>query len=163
MTVAEFDLAAIRETLARTIHENYRAAQAGLLPADAPGMQTWERLREDLRESNRRQADQIPEKLQAAGYGLRPAAGGEPAPFVFTPEEVEILARMEHDRWLAEKTSAGWRYGVPRNDAQKLHPSLIPWEDLPESEKDKDRQPVRAIPELLAAAGLEISRVEGSA
>ncbi|OGP72231.1 MAG: hypothetical protein A2Z73_05335 [Deltaproteobacteria bacterium RBG_13_60_28] len=152
-------LAGIREKLAQAIHKKYRVNQAGKKSPDDPAMQSWEQLREDLQESNRQQAEQIPEKLQAVGYGIRPAAGGEPSKMGLTPEELELLARMEHDRWLAEKTRAGWRYGVPRDDAKKLHPCLVPWEQLPEEEKEKDRQAVRQIPGLLAAAHLKIYKL----
>jgi len=154
-------LAGIREKLAQAIHENYRGNQAGKKSPDDPAMQSWEHLREDLKESNRQQADQIPEKLQAVGYGIRLAAGWEPSKMGLTPEELELLARMEHDRWLRDKMAAGWTYAPPpRNDAKKTHPSLVPWEDLPEAEKEKDRQAVQAIPELLAKAGFEIYKLE---
>ena len=45
----------VREALARAIHENYRAGQAGRKPGDDPAMADWERLPEHLRESNREQ------------------------------------------------------------------------------------------------------------
>lgn len=150
----------MRKKLARAIHERYRKNQEGKKSVDDPAMQPWEKLREDLKESNRQQADQIPEKLQAVGYGIRQAASGPPSGLKLTLEELEILARMEHDRWMAEKVQSGWRYGLPRDDAKKLHPCLVPWEELPEEEKDKDRQAVRQIPELLAQAGFEIFQIE---
>jgi hypothetical protein len=150
----------LRETLAQAIHEKYRQEQWGQKPADDPAMQPWEKLREDLKESNRQQADQIPEKLRIVGYGIRPAAGGEPARVELTLEEVEMLARMEHDRWMEEKTKAGWHYGIPRNDEKKLHPCLVPWKELPEEEKEKDRQAVGGIPGFLGQFGFEIYRFE---
>ncbi len=119
-------------------------------------MQPWEKLREDLKESNRRQADQIPEKLAAVGYAVRPLGDAKPAIHGFSAEEVEILSRMEHDRWMAEKLKNGWKFGPQRDDNLKLHPSLVLWEDLPESEKDKDRQTVLRIPQYLGLAGLKM-------
>lgn len=122
----------IREKLAQAIHEKYRKNQEGKKPADDSAMQPWENLTEDLKESNRQQADQIPEKLKAVGYGLHPAASKEPANRGFTQKEVEILAMMEHARWLKDKIAAGWTYApLPRNDAKKTHPSLVSWEKLP--------------------------------
>ncbi|MBM4275973.1 MAG: RyR domain protein [Deltaproteobacteria bacterium] len=152
------ELKAFREKLGRAIHEKYLEAQRGKMPPDDPAMQPWETLREDLKESNRQQADQIPDKLQALGYTYKPAKGPRAAKFRFTPPEVETLAKMEHDRWMAEKRAAGWTYGPVKDAGKKTHPSLLPWEELPEEEKDKDRQAVRAIPALLAAAGFEIQR-----
>lgn len=150
----------LRETLARAIHENYRKEQQGKKPPDDPAMQPWERLRQDLKESNRQQADHIPEKLKVIGCGVRPASGGEDGVREFSAAEVELLAKMEHDRWMADKMAAGWTYAAPpRDDVKKTHPCLEPWEDLAEEEKDKDRQAVRAIPELLTAAGFEICKL----
>jgi hypothetical protein len=160
MTVTEFDLAGVREQLARTIHENYLREQQGKMPPDDPAIQPWEHLREDLKESNRQQADQIPEKLRTVGYGLAPIARRNPKKFEFSPEEIEKLARMEHLRWMAEKLKGGWRYGRVKDAVQKTHPCLVLWEKLPESEKDKDRMAVRQIPELLAQAGFEVCKLE---
>lgn len=33
----------------------------------------------------------------------------------------------------------GWTYGKERDDSNKLHPDLIPYTALPESEKEYDR------------------------
>ncbi|MEW6386502.1 MAG: RyR domain-containing protein [Thermodesulfobacteriota bacterium] len=151
----------MREKLAQAIHEKYRKNQEVIKPPDDPAMQPWENLREDLKESNRQQADQIPEKLRVVGYGIRPTTGGKPARLELTVEEVELLARMEHDRWLKDKMTAGWSYAPPpRNDEKKTHPCLVPWEQLPEEEKDKDCQAVRQIPVLLSEMGFEIYKME---
>ena len=45
-----------------------------------------------------------------------------------------------------------------RDDGAKVHPCLVSWDELPESEKDKDRDAVRNIPVVLAAAGLRVIR-----
>jgi hypothetical protein len=46
-----------------------------------------------------------------------------------------------------------------RDDARKIHPLIVGWEQLDETERDKDREPVREIPEMLARAGFEIIRI----
>ena len=51
----------------------------------------------------------------------------------------EILAKNTHEVWSAARIKDGWKYGEERNDEKKLHPCLIPYEELPESEKDYDR------------------------
>jgi len=51
----------------------------------------------------------------------------------------ELLARNTHEVWAQQRLADGWRYGDERNDAEKLHPCLVPYEDLPESEKVYDR------------------------
>jgi hypothetical protein len=64
---------------------------------------------------------------------------------------------MEHRRWSAERLLRGWRLG-PRNNDRRLHPDLIPFEDLDDAGREKDRAVVRTIPEVLALAGLSITR-----
>jgi hypothetical protein len=78
-------------------------------------------------------------------------------PVDFTRAEIEELAELEHERWMHERLAAGWARG-PRDDAARTHPSLVPWDELDEPEKEKDREVVRTIPELLASAGLTIAR-----
>jgi hypothetical protein len=148
----------LREQLARAIHENYQGEQQRNLPPDDPAMQPWEQLREDLKESNRQQAGQIAEKLKAIGCNMVPVPGRELVRFEFTPEELEFLSQMEHRRWLDEKLKGGWQYGPVKDPVKKTHPCLVSWGELPEEEKEKDRQAVRAIPRLLAEAGFEIRR-----
>lgn len=59
------------------------------------------------------------------------------------PEDIiklsEQLARNTHENWARQRLADGWRYGTERNDARKEHPCLVPYEDLPESEKLYDR------------------------
>ena len=51
----------------------------------------------------------------------------------------ELLAANTHDLWAAQRLAEGWSYGERRDDQQKLHPCLIPYQQLPESEKEYDR------------------------
>lgn len=52
---------------------------------------------------------------------------------------MEEMAKNVHEVWANNRIAEGWRYGPVRDDAQKKHPCLIPYEQLPESEKDYDR------------------------
>src|SRR5207249_3420076 len=97
-----------RELLGKAIHDQYLEDQKATKPPEDPSMQPWARLREDLKESNRRQADQIPEKLRRIGCGYAPVAGRKPTPVDFTAPEIETLAEMEHDRFVAERRLEGW-------------------------------------------------------
>ena len=54
-------------------------------------------------------------------------------------ELAEILARNIHDLWAQERIAEGWNFGLQRDDARKEHPNLVPYEDLPEPEKNYDR------------------------
>lgn len=52
----------------------------------------------------------------------------------------ELLAKNAHDIWARGRMAEGWTYGPARDDGAKKHPDLIPYEGLPESEKEYDRQ-----------------------
>lgn len=149
------------DRLARAIHEEYLhdALAQGLAIGSKPALVPWERLDRFYRDSNRQQADHLAVKVRAIGAALVPqaeAAGREP--FSLWPEEVEVLARMEHRRWCAHYLLAGYRHG-PRDDAARTHPDLVPWEQLSEAVRDYDRQPVRRLAQMAALAGLAIVRV----
>ena len=144
------------ENLARAIHTQYLNLMRAENPDQSPAIRPWEDLDEEYRESNRRQANQIPLKLQIIGYGLIPSLEDPPAKHQFTEEEVEKLAQHEHEYWMQEKRDKGWRYSKDRNDSAKLHDCLISWEHLPEKQKEKDRETARNIPSTLAAAGFTV-------
>lgn len=144
------------EQLAKMIHEQYLLDMKGEDPSLYPAMKPWEDISEHYRDSNRRQASFIPDKLKKLGYGLCPVINRPIVLKKFSKEEIEKLAMSEHDYWMVEKTDAGWQYGSPRSDVKKLHPCLVGWDELPKLEKDKDRESARRIPDLLASAGFEI-------
>jgi hypothetical protein len=121
-------------------------------------MVPWERLPEDLRQSNIAQAADFGDKVEAIGAIIVPESAGAPA-FAFTDEEVERLAEEEHERWMRDRFSQGWQYGQPRDDAKKIHPDLRPWAELSKSDQDKDRNAIRTLPATLHDAGFEILRL----
>jgi hypothetical protein len=97
----------------------------------------------------------MPVKLAAVGFRMEPGAGRSDA---MTDDEIETLARVEHRRWAAERLLAGWRHGAARDDRARLHPDLVPYEELDEATREKDRDMVRALPEVLALAGMRMVR-----
>lgn len=52
----------------------------------------------------------------------------------------ETLAENTHEVWAQARFSEGWRFGKNRDDALKHHPCLVPYSELPESEKEYDRR-----------------------
>ncbi len=158
LVVRDVLLGSARETLARAIHERYRQAQAGKRAGDDPAMAEWEALDEGLKESNRWQADHIPSKLRAVGCDFAPATGKAIA-VKFAAAEIDVMARMEHERWVAEKLLAGFTPGG-RDSGAKTSPYLVPWDELDEIARDIDREAVLEIPKLLASAGFEIYRLK---
>ena len=77
----------------------------------------------------------------------------------FSPEIEQLLERLAantHEVWAAQRIKDGWTYGPLRNDASKQHPGLVPYEQLPESEKDYDRQTAGETLKALLAMGYRI-------
>ncbi len=153
------------EILARAIHENYvrYEKEKGFTPETNPSMVPWDELPERLKESNRRAADHIRVKLEAIGCDIAITNDWDVPLFEFSEEEVELMAEMEHESWVAEKLSKGWKYGPTRDDEAKTHPCLVPWNQLISDERykdepDKDRDLVRGIPAFLAKARFQIYR-----
>jgi len=59
-----------------------------------------------------------------------------------SPELLELteqIAANVHEVWAQKRIAEGWKYGAQRNDKRKEHPCLVPYSDLPESEKEYDR------------------------
>lgn len=152
------------DDLAREVHDAYLAVEAkdrrenNLPPAAGT---RWEELSEDDRQSNREAADHTCAKLHMLGFQLRPLAADEPLRFP-DPKFLnainlhkEKLARTEHFRWMTWRVLNGWSYGSPRDNARKLHPDIVEYEQLNESTKEKDRIIVDALPKMLTKGRFE--------
>ena len=72
----------------------------------------------------------------------------------------ELLAKNAHDVWALERMAQGWTWGENRNDANKQHPCLVPYENLPESEKEYDRNAAIETLKAICAAGYSIIKSE---
>lgn len=70
----------------------------------------------------------------------------------------ERLAKNTHDIWARQRLAEGWRHGPCRDDATKEHPCLVPYEDLPESEKDYDRRTAMETIRAILALGYYIRK-----
>ncbi len=148
------------EILARSIHDEYRrnAVRRGETPETNRSMVHWDQLSANLKESSRSQAENIATKLRQFGYDFAMSPEWEQQPIKFSDQNVEDMAKLEHTRFVEERLRKGWKSGPVKDDIKKISPTLIPWEDLSEEEKDKDRDPVRSIPEFLARAGYRVYR-----
>ncbi len=151
-----------RETLAQAFHEDYVAKRlAEGKPATRPNMREWSSLSWDLQDSNFQGADHLPVKLRAIGCRAESLGQGT-AVGEFDPEEIEVMARMEHARWYAERSIAGWRPG-PTDHEEKVSVSLVDWDELPDDVREYDRQMVRCIPAVLALIGQQVVRDQAPA
>lgn len=75
---------------------------------------------------------------------------------------METLAKHNHDIWAKQRIAEGWSYGPFRNDREKKHPDLLPYEKLPESEKQYDRSSASEIIKIILALGYRIETKKGS-
>jgi hypothetical protein len=121
-------------------------------------------------------------------------------------DEIERLARKEHERWLKAKIQDRWSWAAKTNKENRKHQDLLLWDsksdeervkfiassllsksefanwqnkadeelakllpnmskvlgpgELPEKEKEKNRDMVRDIPKILAKAGYRIIRIQ---
>ena len=78
------------------------------------------------------------------------------------PEELlaltEKIAENVHEVWSAGRLADGWTYGEERNDAEKKHPCLVPYDQLTETEKDFDRNTAFETIKLIVALGYRIEK-----
>lgn len=77
-------------------------------------------------------------------------------------ELTELLAKNVHDRWASQRFAEGWRYGPQRDDARKESPNLVPYEMLPETEKDLDRNTAMQTLKSIVGLGYCVGRVSAS-
>ncbi|HEY9609473.1 MAG TPA: TRAFs-binding domain-containing protein [Allocoleopsis sp.] len=71
----------------------------------------------------------------------------------------ELLAKNIHELWVQQRFAEGWEYGRQQDDIRKNHPCLVPYEELPDTEKQSHRLTVLGIIKTLLALGY---RIEGN-
>lgn len=118
----------------------------------------WNNLKEDFRESSRQQAIHMYFKTRAAGYEIVELADERPAIEKFEGQDsktgmFEILAIMEHNRWIAERRVNNWKYGVHSDKPNRINKYLVDWSKLPEDIRQYDYDAVARIPLLLKGIG----------
>ena len=129
----------------------------GVLPESCPGMErlkkSWNELSVAKRWSNLYSACSIDYKLRSIGWDGK-------SDISLTSEQIELLARVEHNRWNVEKLLLGFRKPtademeiIASSKAKKdefknerfVHPDICSYEELPKSSKDYDRCIVKGI------------------
>ena len=133
--------------LAIQIHDFYRSKYGDLAP--------WSELEQWAKDTNRNAARHIPVKLRALGFEICTDNEGEGLP-ILNKAQLDELSPMEHVRWCAEKKLAGYKFGAKKNSLRRTHPDLIPFADLNEDAKDKDKLMISKLPEMLENVGLKV-------
>ena len=160
-----------QDRLAEVIHIDFvqKRTDCERSSASDPALKPWDELDHDYKDSNRQQADHLDIKLRA--IGCQRASLLDPRTEVpLTDPWVELLAEMEHARWVAERRLAGWVFApLPKNDEERTSPFLVPWDRLQdicrqigytEDVQEYDRDAVRNIPNILRTSGEKIVRQE---
>jgi len=89
-----------------------------------------------------------PDPIDTAGVKLSPRLN----------DLIERLAANNHDHWALKRIEEGWTFGPERNDKSKTHPDLIPYEELPDSEKEYDRRSVVETLKAMVTLGYSVEK-----
>ena len=68
----------------------------------------------------------------------------------------EAIAENAHEVWAAGRIKEGWTYGPERDDKLKKHPDLIPYSELPDGEKQYDRETAMNTIKLVVKLGYDL-------
>ena len=145
------------DAVARRIHEIWKkGTDERIQKAEAAGdfksvanhrakatYRPWNKLTEEQKDSNRLAADHISIKIRAVGLDPTMVASSlQNAWAHLSEEQLDMLCRMEHERWEAPYWMAGWTSGA-RNDDLKVHDNLIPYDELNQDTKNYDLEQVK--------------------
>ena len=166
------------EGIARASHARYKEIEE----KKGNAVKDYDDLDAKMKLSSVRQAKQYPKKLNLIGCEIVPM-DDERAEHILTDDEINYLAKVEHDDWMDEKINTGWishheafnenlitekRYKilsdtnkegaadsknnkyVNENKSLYVHANLIPFEELNSDAREKDKRPIREIPEILS-------------
>lgn len=156
IAVESQDFQHLAARIAPSIHEFYRGTgDSG--PYSGSGYNT---LSETIKKDNEAAAMRIPWVLSLVGLYLKEKEGEPSSDHLeairrIIEEYLEVLAQEEHELWVRYKLKNGWRYPEDgkTNDDLKLHNCFIPYDQLRENDKNKDRNSVRSYPEIVDRAG----------
>ena len=70
----------------------------------------------------------------------------------------ERIAENVHEVWAKARIDEGWTYGEKRDDIHKKHPSLVPYDELPEEEKEYDRNTAMNTIKMVKKLGFRIEK-----
>ena len=73
-------------------------------------------------------------------------------------ELMEKISENVHENWALGRIREGWTYGPRRSDEKKTHPCLVPYDQLPDSEKEYDRTTATETLKLILALGYTIEK-----
>ena len=133
------------DAIAKAVHAVYCARNP-----KSTSTTSWDELPDDLKDSNRRAADHIPVKMRALGYRVAAVEKGKAEIQSFDGPQKELLAKMEHESWMAELLLKEYSFAPGSRDSQrKTHEDLQSWAELTKDTRKKDFDHVETIPAVL--------------
>ncbi|MDR1594503.1 MAG: AAA family ATPase [Prevotellaceae bacterium] len=145
--------------IARAIHEKYIEYMTEK-QRKQPNRKPWEELAIEFKLSNLNQARSYSEKLALIKCEMALKDENKEAVTAFTDDEVLLMAKQEHQRWMNEKTEDGWIYAPIRDDKKKHHNCFAEWDKLSEEVQNWDKEPIRNMIEILKKVGYGVYKVE---
>jgi RyR domain/TrkA-N domain len=139
------------DEMAIALHAHYLAEAKNLGVGVTAAIQAWDELPENLRNANRSSVEHAPILFAAAGYQI--VANPEIKSSFPSDAEIELMAQVEHRRWMADRIERGWHFAANRDDRLMLHPDLIPYEQLSDTGKQKDRNAVQTLAGIMKNQG----------
>lgn len=109
---------------------------------------------------NYTQTGQMIKALNKKGYSIVPIDDKAEAITEFSPEELEFLAKNEHEQWCEYKAELGWVYGDEKSVENRTNPKLREWETLDEETRQFNINTYKNLPRLCSneKVGLKIVR-----
>lgn len=157
------------ETLASAIHTTWRSLSVREgWTMDAHLNRPYQKLAAADQEDNRAAARRMPEVLALAGLELvkrtsgRQSARDRASVVQHLEHHVERLAEVEHDGWFDHRARNGWKLATEKNALKKEHHALVPYSDLSESDRKRDRNAVLHYPDFASLAKYDIRFIKDS-
>jgi hypothetical protein len=143
--------------IAQAIHQNYVEYMAKK-KNQRPNTKPWKNLAIEFKLSNLNQARSYHEKLALINCEMTLKDENKKRVTSFTKQEVLIMAKQEHQRWIDEKIEDGWVYAPVRDDKKKHHPYITEWDKLSKEVQNWDKDPVRNMIGVLDTVGYGVYR-----
>jgi hypothetical protein len=139
---------------AELMHDHYARFWAEANPHPT----SFDDLKPELRASNLASVADIIRKLTAIGHALERLPPGAPPPATtITEDEYLTYAKLEHERWRAEKKTLGYTLG-PRDEAAKKNPNLVDFAELDAGMRAFNVDAAKRVPALLERMGYALVR-----
>ncbi len=145
--------------IAPAIHETYCELEDKKDEKKPKTNKDFERLSEFFKKSNRAAATRMLKLMAIVGLTLEKGIANEEeekAVRHYLEYYLLALADAEHEEWMKWHFSQGWHYNKDRNNEKKLHPCLLPFSKLTDTDKEKDRNAIRHYPDFARKAGMKI-------